>query len=136
MRMRDIAVLIGVFATAACATGAPKTAAPRPSIATVPVPQVPVPKDVTVVAPPESDGASVIGQRAGSLTKRFGLARIDLKEGEARKLQFAGQSCVLDVYLYPVAAGTEPVATHVDARLRSNGATIDKAACIAEVETR
>lgn len=87
-------------------------------------------------APAESGLADVIGERAGSLSERFGLARIDLKEGEARKLQFAGETCVLDLFLYPVAAGTEPVVTHVDARLRTTGADTDKSRCIAEVERR
>ena len=137
MVWRNLAILTGALATAACAggTGASVTAA-RPSVSTLPSEPVPVPQSVTVRAPQESGIASVIGVHAGDLAARFGLARIDLKEGEARKLQFAGTRCVLDVYFYPVAAGTEPVATHVDARLRSTGADTDKAGCIAEVENR
>lgn len=77
---------------------------------------------------------SVIGRGAGALTSRFGEARIDLVEGDARKLQFASQTCVLDVFLYPVEAGNAPVATHVEARLRDGGAATDRASCIAEVE--
>ncbi|PKP90329.1 MAG: hypothetical protein CVT76_09985, partial [Alphaproteobacteria bacterium HGW-Alphaproteobacteria-15] len=68
--------------------------------------------------------------------RRFGAPRIDLAEGDARKLQFAGPSCVLDIFLYPLSAGAEPTATHVDARLRQGGAAVDQGACIRELETR
>ena len=78
----------------------------------------------------------VIGAQARALTARFGRPRIDLVEGDARKLQFMGQTCVLDVFLYPLEAGREPVATHVESRLRTNGGQIDHARCIAEVERR
>ncbi|NQX95807.1 MAG: hypothetical protein HRT64_12970, partial [Erythrobacter sp.] len=76
----------------------------------------------------------VIGARASALTRRFGAARIDLKEGDVRKLQFLGQGCVLDIYLYPPEPRAEPVATHVEARSRSDGGDTDRAACINEVE--
>jgi len=87
-----------------------------------------------VMAPQGLEG--VIGQDAGTLTRRFGAPRIDLAEGDARKLQFAGSSCVLDIYLYPMRPGTEPVAAHVEARLRQGGAEVDRGACIREVERR
>lgn len=78
----------------------------------------------------------VIGARADTLTRRFGPPRIDLAEGDARKLQFAGPTCVLDIFLYPVAAAAELTATHVEARLRQGGAAADPGACIREVERR
>ena len=78
----------------------------------------------------------VIGAPAGTLTRRFGAPRIDLAEGDARKLQFAGASCVVDIYLYPPAPGAEPTAAHVDARLRQGGGAIDRGACIREVEAQ
>ena len=78
----------------------------------------------------------VIGAPASLLTQRFGAPRIDLAEGDARKLQFAGASCVVDIYLYPAASGAEPVAAHVDARLRQGGGVIDGGACIREVEAK
>lgn len=71
----------------------------------------------------------VIGATATELTRRFGPARLDVWEGDARKLQFSGTPCVLDVYLYPGAQGREPQATYVDAR-RSDGRDVDRAACI------
>lgn len=127
-RMIASAMLAGLLA--ACAGGgapAPASraaAAPRSTVVVVP----------QVMAPAGLGG--VIGSRADALTRRFGEPRIDLAEGDARKLQFAGSSCVLDVFLYPVAAGTEPTATHVAARLRQGGTAVDAGACIREVERR
>lgn len=77
---------------------------------------------------------SVIGQRASSLARRFGTARIDLAEGDARKLQFTSATCVLDVFLYPLEQNAVPVATHVEARERIGGNSADRVRCIEEVE--
>jgi hypothetical protein len=71
----------------------------------------------------------VIGSTAAQLARQFGASRLDVWEGDARKLQFTGTPCVLDVYLYPSAAGREPQATFVDAR-RTDGREVDRAACI------
>jgi hypothetical protein len=71
----------------------------------------------------------VIGATAADLTRHFGTPRLDVLEGDARKLQFTGTACVLDVYLYPSAPGREPQATYVDAR-RTDGRDVDRAACI------
>ena len=51
-------------------------------------------------------------------------------EGDARKLQFAGEPCVLDIYLYPLRPGAEPTATYVDARRTSDALDVDRAACV------
>ena len=72
----------------------------------------------------------VIGADAAELTRQFGAPRLDVWEGDARKLQFAGTACVLDVYLYPPAAGGRPVATYVDARRGGDGRDVDRASCI------
>lgn len=72
----------------------------------------------------------VIGATPGELTRQFGAARLDVWEGDARKLQFAGDACVLDVYLYPGAQGREPQATYIDARRASDGKDVDRPACI------
>lgn len=77
----------------------------------------------------------VIGSEANALTRRFGTPRIDLSEGDARKLQFTGRSCVLDIFLYPLEAGAAPVATHIATRARQGGAAADSAFCIREVES-
>lgn len=73
----------------------------------------------------------VIGATAAELTRRFGAPRLDVWEGDARKLQFTGTPCILDVYLYPSAQGREPQATYVDARRASDGKDVDRAACVA-----
>ena len=73
---------------------------------------------------------AVIGASPAELERRFGRARLDVWEGDARKLQFSGEACVLDVYLYPPRPGAEPTATYVDARRASDGLDVDRAACV------
>ncbi len=73
----------------------------------------------------------VIERDVASLVRRFGDPRLDVREGDMRKLQFAGEPCVLDVFLYPLHEGQEPVATHVEARRASDGQEVDRAACVA-----
>jgi hypothetical protein len=72
----------------------------------------------------------VIGRTAAMLGATFGPAALDIREGNARKLQFESAACVLDAYLYPPAAGGEPIVTHVDTRM-PDGRDIDRASCIA-----
>lgn len=130
--MRLIALAALALLLGGCAGGA-GTPTPRSPTAAAPVRSniVMVPE---VMAPAGLEG--VIGSPATALTRRFGNPRIDLVEGDARKLQFAGSQCVLDIFLYPVAASAEPTATHVEARLRLGGAAADAGACIREVERR
>ena len=73
----------------------------------------------------------VIGADVRGLTQLFGKPRLDVTEGDARKLQFSGRPCVLDVYLYPPQRGADPRATYVDARRESDGQDVDRAACVA-----
>jgi hypothetical protein len=83
---------------------------------------------------PGLDG--VIGASAAELSRQFGPPRLDVLEGDVRKLQFTGTPCVLDVFLYPPAQGREPVATYVDARRQSDGRDVDRAACVAGLRKR
>ena len=76
----------------------------------------------------------VIGQNAAGLTALFGQPDADVREGTARKLQFAGPICVLDAYLYPKGSG-EPVVSYLDAR-EPDGSTIDRASCVAALTRR
>ncbi len=78
----------------------------------------------------------VIGASPAELGRQFGQPRLDVIEGDARKLQFSGRACVLDIYLYPTAPGREPIATYVDARRASDGQDVDRAACIAALRAR
>lgn len=73
---------------------------------------------------------SVIGATAPQLTRQFGVPRLDVIEGDVRKLQFTGTACVLDIYLYPSGPGQVPEAGYVDAR-SANGRDVDRAACVA-----
>ena len=76
----------------------------------------------------------VIEKDAATLIREFGPPRLDVREGDMRKLQFAGEPCVLDVYLYPLRPGEAPVATYVDARRSSDGLDVDRASCIAALQ--
>lgn len=105
-------------------SSAPSLGGPRSSIVMVP----------QVMAPAGLEG--VIGSPATALTGRFGTPRLDVAEGDARKLQFTGATCVLDIYLYSIAATAAPTATHVEARLRQGGAALDAGTCIREIESR
>lgn len=73
---------------------------------------------------------NVIGATENQLVRQFGAARLNVWEGDARKLQFTGQSCVLDIYLYPTSRSREPIATYVDARRASDGKDVDRASCV------
>ena len=72
----------------------------------------------------------VIGADTAALQRAFGAPRLDVWEGDARKLQFSGEACVLDVYLYPPSPGATPTATYVDARRASDGLDVDRASCV------
>jgi hypothetical protein len=133
-------VLALAVALSACSTAgtAPRTGAvppKKPVVVRQNKPRQPVRPPITRPPPvaqvqqlPGLEG--VIGRNAAELTRQFGPARLDVWEGDARKLQFTGTACVLDIYLYPGAAGREPQATYVDAR-RTDGRDVDRAACIA-----
>jgi hypothetical protein len=73
---------------------------------------------------------TVIGRNARFLEAQLGRPELDVREGAARKLQFAGPACVLDAYLYPPRGGGEPIVTHIDARL-PDGRDVDRASCVA-----
>jgi hypothetical protein len=96
------------------------------------------PATISASAPPvriEAGLDRVMGKDARALITLFGTPDQDVREEPARKLQYASAVCVLDAYLYPPAAGREPVVTHVDARL-PNGDDIDRASCIAALSRR
>ena len=83
-----------------------------------------------VLRDPETGLEGVIGADSAGLQRQFGVPRLDVWEGDARKLQFGSEACVLDVYLYPPANGGKPTATYVDARRSSDGLDVDRAACV------
>ena len=77
----------------------------------------------------------VIGQDANAIKRLFGEPRLDVVEVYGRKLQFVGKPCILDAFLYPERKGGREVVTYVDAR-RSDGAAVDRAACIEALQRR
>ena len=140
--MIRLSIAMLAFVLAGCAT-TPPPARPAPASAkpalTKPAPtrvrpsRKPPPSAVAQVVPGVE---GVIGNDAAGLIRQFGTPRLDIVEGDARKLQFSGTACVLDAYLYPPAAGKEPLATYIDARRPSDGQDVDRAACIAALRVR
>lgn len=128
---------------AGCATPSPAPAPSRPPPVSVPVvqplPGVRPPVDDT---PPQAEGFimpqvmrgagldGVIREGPNSLIRQFGQPRLDVTEGDMRKLQFAGTPCVLDVFLYPLQQGGEPRSTWLEARRASDGEAVDLLACM------
>lgn len=98
------------------------------------------PRVAPPVAPPPATYSthgleSVIGRGARAITALFGAPDLDVREGAARKLQFLGPACVLDIYLYPPRGGGDPIATHIDARL-PDGRDFDRSSCVAALSRR
>jgi len=91
---------------AGCAGGAIPRAAPPAASAGVP----------PITTPRVTQNNALIGHDADAAIGAFGRPRLDVTEGAGRKLQFAGDPCVLDVYYYAPRQGAKPLATHVDAR--------------------
>lgn len=118
MKIRLLPLLVPLALLAACGPGA-----------TVPVLTPPPP------VRPEAGLDRVLGRDARALIALFGTPNQDVREGTARKLQYASGVCVLDAYLYPPAPGREALVTHVDARLPT-GEDIDRASCIAALSRR
>lgn len=71
---------------------------------------------------------------ANELIQHFGKPRLQIREGDGTKLQFAGPNCVLDVYLYPAQGGT-PRATHIEAR-NFQGGKVSAQSCSYSIEQR
>lgn len=112
----------------------------RPTTAAQVPPAEPAPPQVAGFRQPQimsGPGLSgVIRENAPALTARFGQPRLDVREGDMRKLQFTGTACVLDIFLYPLAQGAEPVATWIEARRASDGQAVDRTACIQALSGR
>ncbi len=139
--MRLIPVLLLAALLSACVSAPQVQPVPPPPTrpgATTQVPPTrpaaPPPSAVGVVPQPqimEGPGlGGIIREEPAALQRRFGQPRLDVIEGDMRKLQFAGEACVLDIFLYPLSQGAAPVATWVEARRASDGAAVDRLACI------
>lgn len=138
--MRNFVVFSSALLLAACVS------APRPAPVVVRPPLAAPPPMTGPVAAPSTQGfiaptvmrvpglESVIGADARRLGELFGPARLTVPEGDALKLQYLGEACVLEVFLYPLRPGGPPAATHVEARRPSDGQAVDRAACVAALK--
>ena len=71
---------------------------------------------------------------AAELIDHFGRPRLQVREGEGTKIQFAGRGCILDTYLYPGSGGTARV-SHIEAR-NLQGGDVDTQNCVYSLEER
>ncbi len=130
---------LGLLLSACGSGGSAVKSTSAPAKASKPVPIRPAMRAPAQVAPPKPRILSVpglegvIGAGPDALQRQFGPARLDVWEGDARKLQFAGRACVLDVFLYPTDSAANVTATHVEARRPSDGQDVDRAACVASL---
>ncbi len=140
--MRIMFAALGALLLAGCASTVPP-ARPAPTVAkpagitpaapTRARPSRKPSREAVPLALPGLEG--VIGTSAAALTRMFGPPRLDIVEGDARKLQFSGRACVLDAYLYPPAAGREAETTYIDTRL-PDGRDTDRVACVTALRGR
>ena len=97
----------------------------------IPIPNLPA----TIPGQTVTGINAVMGKDRATLINMFGQPRLDIVEVRGRKLQFTGQQCVLDTYLYPDGGNGKEIVTHIDAR-RSDGAEVDRGACITSLQKR
>ena len=116
--MRHLASAAALLLTAACAT----TPTPAPIAPARPA-----------AAEPQRGG--LIGLTPSEVGARFGRPRIQVREGDGTKVQFATVRCILDLYLYPAGSGGVAKVTHVDART-PDGRDTDQSRCVADLEAR
>ncbi|WP_336985311.1 hypothetical protein [Altererythrobacter aquiaggeris] len=146
MHAKFVLALMAFPLLSACASS-PKPAIGKSSSTQRPITSVPVPRPATNPQPAASGFRAarimdlpglegVIGANTGALVRQFGEPHLTVKEGDARKLQFTGEACVMDVYLYPPRPGGEPAATYVDTRRASDGLDVDRAACVVALRGR
>lgn len=127
------AVPLAALLLASCGGGAatggklPVRSAPSPVRTTVPRPAPVIRPSAQVQMVPGLE--NVIGADALQLGRQFGTPRLDVIEDDARKMQWTGPACILDIYLYPQPGSSRATATYVDAR-RGDGREVDRAACV------
>lgn len=118
-----LALLAACGGTGAATSGTGKARTVR-SVSQPVAPPKPVAR---VQAAPGLEG--VIGASPDSVIRLFGTPRLDIREEDARKLQWSGTACILDVFFYPPPGGGQQSATYVEAR-RGDGREVDRAACV------
>lgn len=111
--MRRLVLLTAVSLLAACA---PRVQQPAPGPTPTPI---------------ERPSGALIGLTASELGQRFGKPNFQVREGPGTKVQWIGQGCVLDVYLYPPQDGRGPDRVEFADARRQSGADISVEACLA-----
>ncbi|MCL6698558.1 hypothetical protein LZ496_07140 [Sphingomonas sp. NSE70-1] len=102
--------------------------------AATPTPQPVKPVEPAPAAANDHNHSSLDGMTANELGQHFGRPRLQIREGDGTKLQFAGPNCVLDAYLYPSTSGAGlPRVTYIDTR-NLQGAPVNAQNCIASLE--
>ena len=138
MRPRMLAIPLLALLLAACGgsgSGPVRSAGAAPAAAQPVRPPVRYrPRNPQALAIPGLEG--VIGANESELLRQFGPARLNVWEGDARKLQFVGNACVLDIFLYPTTQGADPEATYLEARRASDGQDVDRVACVTALKQR
>jgi len=82
-------------------------------------PPKPIPTVVRTNLPPQPiQHNDLVGLSANELVSQFGTPRLQVRDGDGTKLQFASSACLLDAYLYPGQGGSAPRVTYVDAYRR------------------
>ena len=102
--------------------------------ASTPTPEPAKPAAPTPVGTKDHAHSTLDGMTANELGQHFGQPRLQIREGDGTKLQFAGPNCVLDAYLYPNPSGAGVArVTHVDTR-NLQGGPVNEQNCIASIE--
>lgn len=128
-------LILAGLALALTACGATGSNAKRPKKTPIPIdrPAADLPARPAMI---DKRGlGDVMGKNVAELKRMFGEPRIDVVEVYGRKLQFSGKPCILDAYLYPDGKNGAEIVTHIDAR-RSDGAEVDRAACVNALSRR
>ncbi|HEX9807789.1 MAG TPA: hypothetical protein VGA34_12930 [Alteraurantiacibacter sp.] len=136
MKRRGKSALMLLPLLAGCAQAVPQVERPGPA---APLPR---PAQRPVEAAPPTAGfipprlmsqeglEPVIGRNQAALVQMLGTPRLNVEEGDARKLQWANEACVLDIYFYPLRPGGEPAASWIEARRASDGRDVDRVQCL------
>ncbi|MEZ5744718.1 MAG: hypothetical protein R3D89_14650 [Sphingomonadaceae bacterium] len=131
MNPRYLALALLVPSLSACVSSGSGATVSAPAYRAPTTVRAPTPqgaRDPRLDTSPGLEG--VIGASESQLVGQFGTPRLNVWEGDARKLQFSGTACVLDIFLYPTSQSPAPVATWVEARRASDGKDVDKSSCV------
>ena len=128
-QMRVLLPIAGALTLSACGDVIP----PPPKAVFTPA----TPRPSQSAPAPSADQATsgIIGTDARALVRLLGEPRLDIRDPEARKLQFSNGRCVLDAYLYAQRSRREAVVSYAEART-VDGTTMDVTACINQLRAR